>query len=577
MNIKKFFSNPKIPRQKQYEALRSIAVDKLPVERAATRFGYTAGTLYSLLRDFKSGKIVFFPEVSGGPKIRHTPEHIQKLIAEYRKDNVSASDIKIRLQEEGYKTSVRTVERILTDRGYPRLHRRTSFTLGRTQKNQSIPEIARPLNFEKLKPFRYDCPVAGVFFFLPYIIESEILQVVKQCQLPESTALLGEQACLSMLLLKLIGSERLSHIAAYDHEPGLGVFTGLNYLPKATFMTTYSCRTSNSLLLDFQKKLMERFQEIYPEFYESPFINLDFHSIPHFGEQSKMEKVWCGARGKAIKGANTLFAQDSHSNAILYTRADILRKNEANEIKNFVTYWKEVRKKNVCETLVFDCKLTTYRILDELSADGVQFITLRKRNKELIAATEKIPDKDWKKIYLNIPKRKYKSCSIYVTEVTLPKCKNPVKQITITDQGRAQPTYVITNNRELSLEDILEVYAKRWHIENKFAELVSFFNLNALSSPLMIRIHFDILWTIIADTLYHRLAQDLPRFEREQADTLFRNFINMPGQVIYDGEGFTIKIRKRAHTPILMGVKRLQQKTLVPWLGNRPVKIEWTA
>lgn len=45
-----------------------------------------------------------------------------------------------------------------------------------------------------------------------------------------------------------------------------------------------------------------------------------------------MEKVWCGARSKAIKGANTLFAQDGSSNAIIYTHADILRKNETEEI-----------------------------------------------------------------------------------------------------------------------------------------------------------------------------------------------------------------------------------------------------
>jgi len=31
--------------------------------------------------------------------------------------------------------------------------------------------------------------------------------------------------------------------------------------------------------------------------------NLDFHSIPHFGNKSEMEKVWCGSRGKAMKRA----------------------------------------------------------------------------------------------------------------------------------------------------------------------------------------------------------------------------------------------------------------------------------
>ena len=68
---------------------------------------------------------------------------------------------------------------------------------------------------------------------------------------------------------------------------------------------------------EFQQQLMQLFQKKYPDFYQSNFINLDFHSIPHFGEQSQMEKVWCGARGKAIKGANTLFAQDNQSNTII--------------------------------------------------------------------------------------------------------------------------------------------------------------------------------------------------------------------------------------------------------------------
>lgn len=93
----------------------------------------------------------------------------------------------------------------------------------------------------------------------------------------------------------------------------------------------------------------------------------------------------------------------------------------------------------------------------------------------------------------------------------------------------------------------------------------------------MIRIHFDILWTLVADTLYHRLAQDLPRFEQQRADSLFRRFIDIPGQISYDGQDFKVTLRKRAHTPILMGVEALQKGVTVPWLDNRIVRYEWTA
>jgi hypothetical protein len=38
-----------------------------------------------------------------------------------------------------------------------------------------------------------------------------------------------------------------------------------------------------------------------------------------------------------------------------------------------------------------------------------------------------------------------------------------------------------------------------------------------------------------------------------------------------------IKIRKRAHTPILKGVDKLSKPFQVPWLDNKTIKILWTA
>ncbi len=574
--IRQFFAYPVMPLQKQYEAIRAIVMDKRSPQEVAQQFGYKINTLYSMMRDVRSGKLCLFPQFPSGQKERRTPQPVREAVIAYRKQKFSCQDIAEKIQEEGYKISKRTIENILYDADFSRLPRRSALERGFTQKNQLIPERASSLDFEKLKPFSFECPVAGVYFFLPYIIESGVLDIIKKCKLPTSSVISEMQACLSMLLLKLIGNQRLSHMSSYDHEQGLGVFASLSVLPKSTYMSTYSCRTEESMLSEFQQKLVRHFQEIYPDFYQSNFINLDFHSIPHFGEESQMEKVWCGARGKAIKGANTLFAQDATSDVILYTRADILRKNEAAEIQKFAQFWKEIRK-DITETLVFDCKLTTYSVLDTLVSEGIKFITLRKRNQKLLKETSKISEEKWKKITLPIPKRKHKQCSVYEADVLLPKCKNSFRQIIVKDHGRAEPTFIITSNHELDLKDILVVYAKRWHIENKFGELVSFFNLNSLSSPFMIRIHFDMLWTIIADTLYHRFMQDLPRFERARADQVFRKFIDMPGRINFDGKEFVVKIRKHATTPILLGVDKLKKGVIVPWLDNRLLRFEWTA
>ncbi|MCW4031812.1 MAG: transposase [Candidatus Bathyarchaeota archaeon] len=576
IDLLKFFNEPASERQRQYEAVRAFIKERAPAKMVAQRFNYKITTVYSLVRDAKDGKLNLFPEVKKGPNQRTTSKDVQDKIICYRKQNLSSCDIHQRLATEGIKASVRTIERILQDAGFARLKRRTYKELGITKKKKIIPERSENLDFSSLEPFNIDCPVAGVFFFLPYIIDSGLIDVVKKCELPESSVIGSTQASLSMLLLKLIGNERLSHMDRYDQEPAFGIFAGLNMLPKSMYMNTYSCRTSEQMLLEFQKELISRFRQIYPQLYRSDFINLDFHSIAHFGTESEMEKVWCGARGKAMKGACTIFAQDAYSNLILYTRADILRKEEASEIKRFISYWKKI-KGAVNETLVFDCKFTKYKVLDEMAEEGIKFITLRKRNQQLIEDTLAIPKKEWKKIRLPVPKRKYCNLSVYENEITLKGCKNALRQIIVKDHGRENPTYIVTNNKELSLTPVLEVYVKRWHIETKLAELVSFFNLNALSSSLMIRIHFDVLWTIIADTLYHRFAQDLRRFEHNLAPTIFKKFINMPGRLVFDVNKFMVKIRKRAHTPILKEVEKLKSPFPVPWLNNMTVEIVWTA
>jgi len=214
-------------------------------------------------------------------------------------------------------------------------------------------------------------------------------------------------------------------------------------------------------------------------------------------------------------------------------------------------------------------------VLDELDKAGIKFITLRRRGKKLKEQTESLDQTEWKKVKLPIPKRKYQEFLTYESEIMLKGCEKPLRQIIMKDQGRTEPTYVITNNRELLLETVLMIYARRWRIENKLAELVNFFNLNALSSPIMVRIHFDILLSIVASFLYRRLAEDLPRFEKSLAPDIFRRFIDMPGRIRLDGNDFELHIRKRAHTPILLGVKKLQAAIEVPWLDSRRIHIRF--
>lgn len=577
MQLKGLFTKNLSPGQKQYEALRALAFEEGPAAEIAGRFGYAVSTLRTLASRAISGEHVLFPEVKRGPRGRRVAPETQKMICTLRrKEKLNSRQIAGRMKTHGVPVSIRTVERILAEAGFPKLHRRTRREIGIGKKGTVTPERTVALRVETLAPFRTDCPVAGVFFFLPYILESGLLNIVDGIPLPGSSGIGPRQAALSMLLLKLLGQQRLSHIDQYNTERGFGLFAGLNVPPKPTYMTTWSCRADAEQLSRFQKEVVAAFAEKFPPMYEDRTINLDFHSIPHYGEEAEMEKIWCGSRNKTMRGANTFFAQAGERKTLLYANAGIRRREASLEIQRFIAFWLEL-KGVVRETLVFDSKLTRYDILQEMDDHGIKFITLRRRGNKLTEEALLIPETQWRKVCLNIPKRKYRRVQVHESQLYLKGWTRPLRQVIIKGHGRAEPTFIITNNRALSVEQVLETYARRWRIENKFSELVNFFSLNSLSSPVMIRIHFDLLWTIIADTLYHRFSQDLPGYEKALAPRIFRNFINTPGMITYDGKEFLVKIRKRGNTPILAGVKKLKGPISIPWLGKRPLKIVWTA
>ncbi|MBC8393901.1 MAG: transposase [Deltaproteobacteria bacterium] len=575
-DLKPFFLAPKTSKQRQYEALRAYVIDEIPAVQAARRFGFTEKSLYALAHNLRKGRLDIFPKYTTGPKDRRATPYIRQKVCALRKQGLSVDDIVEHLKNENIFLSSSTVERIAKDAGFGKLPRRRAAQRGLSKKNSTLSSPSRNIAFDELEPFHADCQVAGIFFFLPYIVESGIMDVLDELPLPQSGQIGKKQAFLSLLALKLIGGQRLCHVRQYDHDVGFGLFAGLNVLPKPTYAGTYSCLVSADLCKQLQSKIISCLRSWQPDFFSGSTINLDFHSIAHFGEESKMEKVWCGARNKAMKGANTFFAQDGQTNVLLYTNADVLRKDGASEILHFVDYLKDI-KGVVDETLVFDSRLTTYKVLGELDRSGVKFVTLRNRCKSLKEQTDLLDETEWAKVKLPIPKRKHQKFLVHESDVMLKECEKPLRQIIMKDHGRAEPTYVITNNRGLPLETVLMIYARRWRIENKLAELINFFNLNALSSPIMVRIHFDILLSVVGSFLYHRLAQDLPRFEKSLAPDIFRRFVDMPGRVRFDGRDFELRIRKRAHTPILLGVRQLQEAMEIPWLDGRQIKIAFTS
>lgn len=575
-NPLEFFRNPKFPDHRKYESLRDYYLNNLSQKETARKYRYSIFTFQSIVRDFKNQKIVFFPPPKLGPKNKHTPDSIQGKIINLRKKNHSIYDIKDILNADGYYCSAKTINNILRDEGFTKLQRRSKKELGLTTKKTLVPPISTRIDFQDLNKYKFECQVGGIYYFIPYLLQTGLYDLITDTSFPETSKLSQINSIFSILALKLIGHERLSKVSSYNHDTGFGFFAGLNVPPKTTATSTYSYLIDKDSVLDFSKEFVSKMESIYPEYYQGETINLDFHAIPHYGEKSKMDTNWVGSKHQRLKSAQSLFAQDGESKHLLYANTDIDREDESNEILNFVDYWIDV-KGVIDQTLVFDSKLTTYENLEQLdgTGDSIKFITLRRRGKKIVQKAMDIPEDDWIKVNLKKKKRKYNKFKMFESEIVLPRTQLKVRQIIFKDHGREDPTFLITNNFDIELETLALHYANRWLIENKFAELVDFFNLNALSSPFMIRIYFDVILTVVADTLYRLLAKDLKRFEDCTPKTIFSDFINCrcKGEVV--GDEIIIKMKKKATTPIFKSSDVFKKSYSVPWLGNKNLRYEW--
>jgi hypothetical protein len=541
------FLHPTSEWQRRYEALRASFVERLPARVVGERFGYAPGYVHLLRHLFRHGKIDFSEAPPSGRRSR-VPPAVRTKIGAWRGQNLSAGEIAQLLSEEGTEISVRTVERVLAEEGFPKLPRRLRLKVGLTVKGASVPESSRAVTVADLDGQSFESAAAGVFLFAPFLSQLGILDVVRDAGLPGSQVIPASHYLVSFLALKLLGTERYAHVGDHAFDPGLGLFAGLNVLPKCTACSTYSYSVDAIHIHRLQAAFVKRAAKL--GLYEGRVINLDFHTVPHYGDDSVLERHWAGARGKVMKGVLTLFAQDADSKLLLYTAADIQRSEADDQVTEFLTFWRRVRR-GVAPTLVFDSRVTTYPKLSALNRAHVRFITLRRRGNSLLQRVDHLDG--WTRIHIPHEKRN-PNPEVHESTITLPHYDGAVRQVIVRGNGHEKPAFLISNDFESPVELLVGHYARRWRVENGIAEAVKFFHLNALSSPILTKVHFDVALTMIADTLYTMLARRLRGFEDCDAPKLFRHFVDGKGRIDIRGSRVEVTYPRRAHNPILRAV-----------------------
>ena len=567
MECRRFFERPATPSQRQYEALRAYFVEGIASPEVARRFGYTPAAFRMLCYDFRRGELSdFFAVKRRGPQQQPKKSKVRNIVVDLRKRNYSIYDISRVLKEQGTPLGTTAVREILAAEGFAPLPRRLDEErpVGVGPTTEAVADVRGFI----LRTGEFTTKVGGLFLFIADLIRLNFDALAKAAKLPGSRMIPAEHALRASLALKLWSVERKSHVMALVADEGLAMFCGLNVMPKRSFLSEYSSRITRQkttlLLSNWHTHLAGE------TILTGKSINLDFHSVPYFGEHPLVESHYLSKRSRRQPSVLTFLAQDADSRVFCYSNADIRKGEEAEEIFRFIKFW-ERQHGSLPRHLVFDSKLTNYEQLKRLDQQGILFITLRRRSRNLLAELSDLPASAWRSVNLDVPNRKYRTPQVYEQKVRLLECA--FRQFFIKDLGHDKPTILLTNDRKSTAAQLILRYAERMLIENALADAVRFFHIDALSSSVGLKVDFDMTLLVLASGLYRIMARRMRGYDDAQARQIFRDLIDMPAQVNVTDHEVRVKFYRRAHLPIVLASGLFDNPVEVPWWGGRPLRL----
>ena len=566
----RFFLEPTNPTHRQYEALRAYFIEDFPSAEVARRFGYSPGSFRVLTHQFRqSPDRPFFLPPQKGPQASPKADRLRDKVVALRKQNLSIYDISRVLEESGQRVSAVAASLILKDEGFARLPRRRD----EERLPGPHPEIAEVADVNRLdlsvRQFRTQ--LGGLYLFVPYLAKIPLERLLEEARFPGTKMIPAAQAIRSLLGLKLFGSARHSHVMSYVLDEGLALFAGLNVIPKRSFLTEYSCRIDPASYPRLMRLWFDAVGRLGLSRGNS--FDLDFHSIPFHGEDALMEKHYLTKRSRRQKGILAFLAQDAEKRVFCYANGQ-LRKDEQNEeVLRFVEFWKK-RTRKLPEELIFDSKLTTYGHLNRLNQMGIAFITLRRRSVKMLREIYQEPVSAWRRIELPGVSRIYKTPRILDRPIVLRDYQGPLREIIIDDLGHEEPTFLITNQLRRTPAKLIERYAQRMLIENRIADGIDFFHMDALSSVVAMKVNCDLQLTLMASSLYRLLGMEIGHgYQTAISRHLFRDFVEATAQVEILEKEVVVQFQKRAHNPLLLAVGFDKKNIPIPWLGGKRLQL----
>ena len=519
-----------------------------------------------MVRDFRAGRREFFVSPRPGPKSAPGKERARARIVELRQAGHSIDEIATALEREAMALNRTGISEVVAEEGFGRLWRRPQALRG-APRRERLPR-AGAIDFDDW-PDRVLTKHAGLLLCMPDLVALDLPAIVAAAGYPGTTVIPAISSILSLLALKLANMRRVSHVEDLATDHGAALFAGLSSLPKTTALTSYSYKLSHERQRAFLQALNSAM--VRAGLVEGADFDLDFHAIMHWGEDAALEKHYVPRRSQRTRSVLTFFAQDATTHNLIYANADLSTAQQAREVLAFCDHWRSLTGQDP-GLLVFDQKLTTQAVLAELDERGVLFMTLRMRSPALLRHIDQIDPRAWKTVRLDRD-GSYRKPQVVDETVRLSDYPEPIRQLVVRGLGRDTPTVIITNHTAATPKFLLERYARRMTIEQRLAEAIRSFHLDALSSSVPLNVDLDVVLSVLAGAICAAPRRRLPGYHTATPDTLQRRFLQTGGAILKNNDTITVRLDRRAYSPVLRSADL--PDTTIPWWGGRQLHLEY--
>jgi len=298
--------------------------------------------------------------------------------------------------------------------------------------------------------------------------------------------------------------------------------------------------------------------------------NIDFTTIPYWGDGDHLENNWSGKRGKSLESMLAVLAHDPDTGILDYGSTNVLHKEESDVVLEYLDFYSTDKNRKL-KYLIFDSKVTNYQNLNKLNKEGVKFITIRRRGKNMVERLDNIPDNEWKTLKVEMAGGNHRKLNVFEETTTLKDYEGTVRQVSITGHGKIKPAIIITNDFDLSLEKIIRKYTRRWLVEKTISEQIEFFHLNHVSSSIVIKVDFDLTMSILSHNIYKIFALDFERYKHLTAQSLFDKFILNQGDIEIEDNNIKVSLKKKRTLPLILENMNNFKEVKYDWLNHKKI------